>query len=352
MLPLYLKFPVSLDMARIRIEPYQEHHFSALCAFAARTWPTRCRSPEFLRWRYQDPRSLIGATVAMRGEEVVASLSWARRRWWLRGEPVEAQETFDWFTLPELRGGGLGIRIIRAVMTQGPVAAVGGTADTLALLPRLGFTRVGEVAQLALPLTSRGLPARVGRLGLAADGALAAWRRGAALGAGGGLLRPLTALPLQDAPSPGLELVQIPEASVLDWLSEGPGAGLYASFAGEGGSASWSQVRVFDRGYVRTAAITEWLPSTSSPTGLRRHLSAMVRYSRGLGADRVLLSTSNRDIVRAARWSGWRLVRQIPFHTHQLGGDVGPWHVGGTTGDSAWLPNPDRATSHPNLETL
>jgi len=72
----------------------------------------------FYRWRYlecPDQRALL----AVRNGECVAMLCAFARDYLIDGTRVECLETFDWYCLPEFRGSGLGVRIMRTLM-EGP----------------------------------------------------------------------------------------------------------------------------------------------------------------------------------------------------------------------------------------
>jgi hypothetical protein len=50
-------------------------------------------------------------------------------------ERVDVLEVFDWYCLPELRNSGLGVRVMQALMKEGPCLLVGGSPDTRGLMP-------------------------------------------------------------------------------------------------------------------------------------------------------------------------------------------------------------------------
>jgi hypothetical protein len=107
---------------------------------------------------------------------------------------------------------------MKALMARGPIVAVGGTSDTLALLPRLGFKDVARAHHLVLPLTLAGLPARLAALPV--DRLTRLWGLLSAYSAPG--LQPVQALGARDevaAEARRYDLVQIPNQEVYDWLS-------------------------------------------------------------------------------------------------------------------------------------
>jgi hypothetical protein len=94
--------------------------------------------------------------LAVRGDEIVATIAAFERDYLMSGRRRTFLETLDWYCLPELRGSGIGVRVLQTLMQSGtPIMAVGGTADTLALLPRLGWKQVAEASCHRLPLGGR-----------------------------------------------------------------------------------------------------------------------------------------------------------------------------------------------------
>jgi hypothetical protein len=66
---------------------------------------------------------------------------------------IVVADAFDWYCLPELRNSGLGVRIMqRAMKDPEPVIVTGGTPDTRAFLPRMGFQTPAEVQRFVLAL--------------------------------------------------------------------------------------------------------------------------------------------------------------------------------------------------------
>jgi hypothetical protein len=152
---------------------------------------------------------------------------------------------------------GIGIRLLQEMMKdERPIAAVVGSEDTRALVPRLGWTSLGSVRSYALPLRgsaltarleARGIPPTLGRLAFDVFGRHWYARRSFDRPHGGEVLR-LTV--------PGDEVAQphfspkmtgpIPDPSWLRWICQHPASGqvgtLYFSLRGE--LVGWSTWRV------------------------------------------------------------------------------------------------------------
>ncbi|MFA6180408.1 MAG: GNAT family N-acetyltransferase [Candidatus Methylopumilus sp.] len=110
---------------------------------------------EFLPWLFKDaPNTTV--LVAHDNGRWLAVLGVFRRIYLVDGAPVECGETYAWATLPDRRGSGLGIKVMKAMMEFGrPLVALGGSADTMEFMPRLGFETIGWAPVLNLPLSSR-----------------------------------------------------------------------------------------------------------------------------------------------------------------------------------------------------
>lgn len=159
--------------ARIEIVPFVPDHLPALIRFSNATW-IRPGGDAFFRWRYLEaPAQRV--LLALRGVEVVATIAAFEREYLIGGRRRTCLETLDWYTLPEYRGSGIGIRVVQALMKTGtPIIAYGGTDATLALLPRLGWRRLTVATAHRLPLGGAssgaslqrrfGVPQRVGGL--------------------------------------------------------------------------------------------------------------------------------------------------------------------------------------------
>jgi hypothetical protein len=133
----------------------------ALRRFAERVW-TRPRSDAYYRWRYET-LPLHHAWLAMRDGEVLAMECAIARPYRFGDESVDVLEVFDWYCLPELRNAGLGVRVMQALMKEGPCLLVGGSEDTRGLLPRLKWHLLDTAHRYVLPLGADRLGAAIAK---------------------------------------------------------------------------------------------------------------------------------------------------------------------------------------------
>jgi hypothetical protein len=145
----------------VQIDWLTEDTFPVFREFAERVWD-RPRDDRYYTWRYRHaPQHSV--VIAHRDGRCLAAISAFRRPYLLAGRQVECLETCDWFTLPELRGAGLGIRVLRTLMQLNvPIVALGGSADTLHLLPRLGFRPIATGYNYTLPFSGDTVRAAAG----------------------------------------------------------------------------------------------------------------------------------------------------------------------------------------------
>ncbi|MBL8512050.1 MAG: GNAT family N-acetyltransferase [Betaproteobacteria bacterium] len=144
----------------LKIEPLSPTTLPALARFSAQTW-SRPDSPAYLDWRYGDAHRATTWVAYHNPEEILATVSGFHAHYqWSHGQTsgqADVLETCDWYCRPDLRGSGLGIRVMTTLIKQGkrPVVALGGSADTLSLLPRMGFKQLGTGCKFILPLSAK-----------------------------------------------------------------------------------------------------------------------------------------------------------------------------------------------------
>lgn len=258
-------------------------------AFIRDVWPDRPTSPAYVRWRYEQAPGLTGR-LAMRGDEPLACL-FAFRRAHTTGEVLE---THEWFCRPELRGSGLGIRVMRDLMkrTTVPIVAWGGSSDTLHLLPRLGWQHVGAVAEWVLPLGGPRLAARlVGDRWAEPAGRLASLVTS-------GVLRALpSSTPTEGEVRPG----RPPEASLPDIVANTGGWGLQPSAREldwltaappEHGAVSWTTHTV--GGEVVGFSGVRWVVSEGSRDAVLVELAASPKHARWVVNAAIVRSLAER----------------------------------------------------------
>lgn len=137
----------------LRTEPLADHNFQALQRFSEAVW-SRPRTAAYYRWRYLDVPG-VTMLLAMRDEECVATISAFHRKYRVGETVVEAMETCDWYTLPSERNSGIGVRLMTKMVGKGSNFALGGSPDTLELLPRMKFQDVARASEHFLPLSGR-----------------------------------------------------------------------------------------------------------------------------------------------------------------------------------------------------
>jgi hypothetical protein len=138
------------------IEPLTEALLPSYREFAERVW-NRPRTESYYQWRYRDAPGQL-TFVAHQNGICLGSVSAFRRPYCFGGNQVDCLETFDWFCAPDIRVPGVGVRVMRELMELGlPIVALGGSAEALALLPRLGFELAAMGQFYSLPLSGASL---------------------------------------------------------------------------------------------------------------------------------------------------------------------------------------------------
>lgn len=255
-----------------RIVPFAPHLLPAVRGFSERYW-SRPRSDAYYDWRYLRPQPFSRMFLALQDGECLGMLFALLKQYRVGGKTTACLEVFDWHCLPGLRGSGIGIRLMRAMMRQPePLLSVGGTADVLATLPLMGWEAIGVARRYELPVSAdvlaarlhrrTGLPAAISRvaLGVVSVGYYQPRRRrvpGASSVTPGGL-------PGDDVlrlyrEETGYGLVQEPESGVLGWMTDGTWCGRvgFLTFAIEGRLRGWAVTRVYLTEHGPEAAIVE-----------------------------------------------------------------------------------------------
>jgi hypothetical protein len=123
----------------------------------------------YLAWRFGCRGSGETLVASDRGR-CVGILDSFIRPYLIAGRREFVRETCDWYCLPEYRAVGVGLHLMRRMMAKPePILVIGGTNNTLELLPRLKWARLSNVERFVLPVSTRtaaGLVAqRLGRYG-------------------------------------------------------------------------------------------------------------------------------------------------------------------------------------------
>lgn len=155
---------------------------------------------EFLAWRYG--RRTDGETlVAMSGSKCIGVIDSFIRPY--RRHEVLVREPCDWYWLPGNRG--VGMQLLRFLIAQGePLLAVGRSKGTMAIAPRMNWTRLLDTHHFILPLTARRVTGAIRAKGLGTDRSRCTSRVGYAFGQ----------IPLQDVDG------EVEDLAPEDWPGE------------------------------------------------------------------------------------------------------------------------------------
>jgi hypothetical protein len=328
----------------------------ALLRFAERVWQRPDR-PEYRTWRYEEP-AFHSAFVAMRDGECLAAESAFRHPYRVGDEVVEFLEVFDWFSLPELRNAGLGVRIMQRFMKEPePLLLLGGTADTQGLLPRLGWKVVDRATRWILPLGVDRTAAALARRGVPrplADVAapIALWasgRRPRRRRAPPGGRAIAVAMPgaelfaLQRGPL-GYGTAPIWSPELLRWLVAGfAGIGHFVPIEFFAGDAlrGFALLRIYPAAAGgRDAEVVDLFAPAPDADLYDWMLAEVVAIAAGFGAGGVGLHASCPAIVEAVRRHRFVAAGSSPIQVWWPGRETlpGPILLGSNTGDSPILP--------------
>jgi len=111
----------------------------------------------YFDWRY-GARGRNETIVAFHGERCIAALDSFIRPYWIGGQQIAVRETCDWYCLAEYRKFGIGLQLMRRMMAkQEPMLVINGSPFTVDLLPKLRWSRLGDVENFWLPVSVRAL---------------------------------------------------------------------------------------------------------------------------------------------------------------------------------------------------
>jgi hypothetical protein len=273
LLPTETRTVMPMDRDRpARIVPFAPDLLPAVRRFSERYW-SRPRSDAYYDWRYLRSQPFSRMFLALQDDECLGLLSALLKQYRVGGRPTACLEVFDWHCLPGLRGSGIGIRLMRAMMRQPePVISVGGTADVLATLPLMGWEAIGAARRYELPLSGGVLADRLQRrVGLpsawtcAVLGVVAAVRyrprRYAGPSASSVTLSRLPGDEIRQLyrEETGYGFVQEPEPGAVEWLTDSTWSGRFdfLTFVLEGRLRGWVMTRTYDTEQGREASIIE-----------------------------------------------------------------------------------------------
>lgn len=256
----------------LTIEPLTAQHLPAVRRFSQRTWQ-RTAGDWLYSWRYLDCPTQPSAHVVTRDGECYGMLAVYEKPWLIGDRVVPVLEPHDWFCDPAIKGSGMGRRMMKNLMDSGRTLLImGGTSFTKTLLPRMGWTSLGDMPRYRLPTGAQAMADGLARrlrvpaklLAPASELAVRTWFRPRAprprardrvlpVGCLDG--DDLRALYGSDNP---YDLAQVPSAPFLRWLSAHPSNGQFVHlyFMREGRILGWALGRVLAREQI-TAEILE-----------------------------------------------------------------------------------------------
>ena len=350
----------------IQIVPLAEHR-AAVRRFSTETWQ-RPRTEAFYRWRYDEAPDLVGF-LALRDGECLAMECAFRRPYRLGDDIAFILETFDWYSLPNLRNVGLGVRLMQQFMRGGePLLLVGGSGEAIDLLTRLKWQSLGKARRFVRRLGAARVAesaARRLRLPSAAEPFLAAaarpWLRPKRTPAPRGARCLATAGvgdEIEELYRGPMRYGTVPlwTTQRLRWLTGGfPGAGHYVPlyFALGDELLGWALLRVYDSNYDSTegrrAEIVELFAPSANPELYAWMISELTCCAAGFEPDLVAASSTCPAICEALGRSGFVEIEPLAIHLWWPGreGLPAPLLLGSNTRDTPFNPYPPRWWGEP-----
>jgi hypothetical protein len=137
----------------VQVDIVDDRLLPGLAEFAAAVWDFP-PGDEFLRWRITGPPG-SRYYVAHDNGRWLAGIGAQPKTYLNHGEPIDCFETYAWTSLPVEEARGWGSKSMRALMAEGrPIVALGGSAATLAILPRLEFDLLADAPAMNLPISA------------------------------------------------------------------------------------------------------------------------------------------------------------------------------------------------------
>lgn len=303
------------------IEPLSSDNFAAFRRFSEEVWD-RPRSDAYYRWRYFDAPNLI-TLIATRGDRCVGSLSAFSRIYYNGDETLECLEAFDWRCLQAVKGSGVGIRLATKMMEVGkPILSLGGSADTMRLIPRMGWTAISEATEFFLPLSSayllrnRRLPDYCKRaIAPSLDLAASAWFKPAKPnGSGDCVPLPVSAIDGELAQINGpAGFRSVPDPRLFAWLMRGwPATGIYVPMMlkADGDAVAWIIGRLHRSGGLLHGTILDLRLARQDEAIAVSAITHLARALAGCGADAIHTVTTSVFFAAAYRKCGFLAGRE------------------------------------------
>ncbi len=343
--------------ARTELIEFRPEHLELVARFSARVW-RRPRSVEFLRWRYSEHPD-HRAYLAVREGECIAMVGAFRRPYRMGERTIPVADSFDWYSLPDLRGSGLGVRLLQRLMKDPePVIVTGGTDDTRNLLPRMRFqipdtvqrfgTLLGGARAAQLIATRTRLPRALARLAFLASRPLLAPRvRLAPPGARVDEVAKLGEEALAIDPRPGRRgTAPIWTPAYLAWLAAAsPRMGRFTplEFRAEGALVGWALLRSYDAPGGRDFALLDVRAKTPGDAIYTWMISEIAVRARDAGCALLSAGTSCPHVAAGFRANRFQSFTPAPIHYYAQDGAApdAPVVFGSHWGDEPILPYPE-----------
>jgi hypothetical protein len=340
-----------------QIEPLNDALLDGLPDFNRRAWRFVDRK-DFLHWFFRDsPRTLI--LVAHDQGRWLSVLGIFVRSYLIDGEMIDCGESYAWATADDCRGLGIGIKIIKMMIERGqPLVALGGSADTMNFMPRVGYQTLAWAPALNLLLSPSavggeagmagwtGAKATLAKLGLTL---LAPVLRPSAPAAASLRNVPITLLNEETLSMPSLPGFQATyDPDFFGWLMQVPvrvGTFLPFCFKREDALVGWAFARASEEApgqIVGRILEFKFAPGTT-PADHRAMALAVSAALAGLGAVIIRALTTCEDTNRALRSLRFISRISLPLMVHPAGGAVphGPYRSSMIRADGALLPVAD-----------
>lgn len=318
-----------LSSLQFRVEGFAASHLPLVAAFSRRYW-TRPQTESFFNWRYLDALPLGAMFVAVTDDECLGQICSLRKQYLIEGEQVPCLEIFDWHSLPGLKGSGVGVRVMRALMREGVrLMGVGGTPDVLRALPAMGWQTIGQALTFELPLVGEVLlpglreraAYRIPGERLALNAATALWFRPKVRAFDGRAVQVAQiGVEVQDLyrGDTGYDVLQVPNEAMLKWTTAGhPGTGAYRIwyFTVQGRLRGWALTRLYETEEGREAAIIE-IFAPLADVALYAWMVSEVATSLAADRPRIIRARATCPVLQGALSANrFRVGLPVPVHT-------------------------------------
>ncbi len=341
---------------RTEIVAFRPEHIELVARFSEKVW-RRPRSAAFLRWRYLEHPD-HRAYLALREGECIAMVGAFRRPYRVGERTILVADSFDWYSLPDLRGSGLGVRLLQRLMKDPePVIVTGGTDDTRNLLPRMRYqipdtvqrfgTLLGAERAAAVLAERARLPRPLGRLAFLLSRPLLGPRvRAKPPGASVAAVTKLSDEALAIDPRPGGRgSAPIWTREYLAWLaSASPALGRFVpyEFRAGGSLLGWALLRSYDTEQGRNAALLDVRARVPGDAVYTWMISELAVRARAEGCGLLAAGTSCPHVAAGMRANRFQSFTPAPIHYASHAGVAleAPIVFGAHWGDEPILPYP------------